>query len=139
MATIEKFTQCTKVRQMRYFGPEFKKQKVREVEQNLCGVSDISKEYEVTRAAVYKWIYKYSAMRKKGERQIVESESDTKKLHLLRERVRELERIIGQKQLLIDFQEKVIELAEQEYKVDIKKKFGDKPCSGIGLTGKTIE
>ena len=134
MATLEKFNQSYKSRLLRNFSEGFKKQKVREIERNLCTVSEISREYEVSRAAVYKWIYKYSAMRKKGVKQIVESKSDTKKIQALRERVKELERIIGQKQLLLDFQEKVIELAEQEYKVDIKKKFGGKPFSGIGIT-----
>jgi transposase len=33
----------------------------------------------------------------------------------------ELERIVGQKQIIINFQNKMIELAEQEYQVDIKK------------------
>lgn len=139
MATIEKFDQRTKIRQMRYFSEGFKKQKVRDIERNLCKVRDICKEYEVSDTAVYNWIYKYSAMRKKVERQVVESESDTKKILALREHVKELERIIGQKQLLIDFQEKVIELAEQEYKLDIKKKFGGKPLSGTGITGGSIE
>jgi transposase-like protein len=138
MATIEKFKQSTKARQMRYFSEEFKKQKVREIEKNLCRFNDVCKEYEVSRTAVYRWIYKYSSMRKKGEKQVVESESDTKKILALRERVKELERIIGQKQLLIDFQEKVIEVAEQEYKVDIKKKFGGKPSSGTGITVDSI-
>jgi len=36
---------------------------------------------------------------------------------------------------LIDFQQKVIELAEEAYKVDIKKKFGGKPSSGSGIIG----
>jgi len=78
-------------------------------------------------------------MRKKGVRQVIESESDTKKLLALRERLKELERIIGQKQLLIDFQEKVIEMAEDEYHVDIKKKFGGKLSSGTGLTENSSE
>jgi transposase-like protein len=134
MATVEKYEQSRQARQTRYFSEGFKKQKVRDIEQNLCGIRDICKEYEVTRAAIYKWIYKYSAMRKKGVRQVIESESDTKKLLVLRERLKELERIIGQKQLLIDFQEKVIEMAEDEYHVDIKKKFGGKLSSGTGLT-----
>lgn len=134
MATVEKFTQSTRARQLRYFSEEFRKQKVRDIEQNLSEIRDICKEYEVTRTAVYKWIYKYSAMRKKGEKQVIEIESDTKKVLALRERLKELERIIGQKQLLIDFQEKVIEMAEEEYHVDIKKKFGDKLYFGSGLT-----
>ena len=139
MATVEKYEQSTQARQSRYFSDGFKKQKVRDLEQNLCQIRDICKEYEVTRAAVYKWIYKFSAMRKKGVRQVVESESDTKKLLALRERLKELERIIGQKQLLIDFQEKVIEMAENEYHVDIKKKFGAKYYSGTGLTESVSE
>lgn len=134
MATRKQFTQTTKQRQYRYFSEKFKKQKVRDIENNLIGVSELCREYEVTRTAVYKWIYKYSAMKKKGIRQVIETESDTKKLQALKEQVRELERALGQKQLLIDFQSKVIELAEEEYQIDIKKKFGRPPYSGSGTT-----
>ena len=77
-------------------------------------------------------------MRKKTERQVVESDSESVRFNKLQERVKELERIIGQKQLLIDFQDKVIELAEDEYSVDIKKKFGEQPLSGTGLTAINI-
>jgi hypothetical protein len=41
---------------------------------------------------------------------------------------------VGQKQLQIDFQLKMIELAEKPYGVDNKKKFGDAPSSGSGKT-----
>ena len=135
MATIKQFQQSTKQRQYRYFSEEFKKQKVRDIENNLLTVSDICKEYEVSDTAVYKWIYKYSAMRKKGIKQVIESDSDTKKLQALKEHIKELERALGQKQLLIDFQSKVIDLAEEEYQIDIKKKFGGPPYSGSGTTG----
>lgn len=132
MATIKNFTQSTKQRQYRYFSNEFKKQKVRDIENNILKVSDICKEYEVSSAAVYKWIYKYSAMKKKGVRQVVETDSDTKKIKALKEHIKELERSLGQKQMLIDFQAKVIDLAEEEYKIDIKKNFGGQPYSGSG-------
>jgi len=132
MATLTRFKQTTLERQNRYFSEEFKKQKVREIEKNLCSVAEISNEYEVTRAAIYKWIYKYSVMRKKGIKQVIESESDTKKIKALKEQVKELERALGRKQLMVDFQSKVIDLAEEEYQIDIKKKFGDKPCYGSG-------
>ncbi len=39
----------------------------------------------------------------------------------LKSEITELHRIIGEKQILLDLQEKLIELAEVEYKVDIKK------------------
>ena len=41
----------------------------------------------------------------------------------LKKKVAELERIIGQKQVLLDFKDKMIEIAEQTYGVKIKKKF----------------
>ena len=63
----------------------------------------------------------------KGSKTVVESESDTRKLLEYKQRIAELERTIGQKQLMIDFQAKMIELAEQEYGVDIKKKFVKEP------------
>jgi GTPase involved in cell partitioning and DNA repair len=92
------------------------------------------KEYQISRTSIYKWLYKYSKMIKKGERQIVERKSDTRKMQELRERIKELERVIGQKQLLIEFQQKMIDLAEQTYDVDIKKKLSSKLSFGSGPT-----
>ena len=60
-------------------------------------------------------------MAKKQVKQVVEAKSDTVKIKALEERIKELERIIGQKQLLLDFKEKMIEIAESTYGVDIKK------------------
>lgn len=135
MATIEVYKKLTiQERQNRYFSEEFRRRKVREIERNLTTVSEVCRAYQVSTTAVYKWLYKYSVMRKKGLKQVVEAKSDTRKLQQLKERVKELEQIIGQKQLLIDFQQKVIELTEKEYQIDIKKKFGDKPSSGSGTT-----
>ena len=134
MAKREQISLTRQERQNRYFSESFKRGKVLEIEKGLIGVSELAREYELTRSAIYKWIYKYSGMRKKKERLILENDSDTRKLQLMKEKIRELERIIGQKQILIDFQQKVIELAEEEYKVDIKKKFGEKPYSGTGST-----
>lgn len=71
----------------------------------------------------------------KGVRTIVEADSDTRKLLELKTKVAELERIIGQKQVMLDFKDKMIELAEEAYGVDIKKKFGSEPSSGVGNTG----
>ena len=43
-------------------------------------------------------------------------------LPALQKRVAELERMLGQKQTEIEFKNKMIDLAEQTYGVDIKKK-----------------
>lgn len=121
-----------RVRQNRFFSDEFKKRRVRELENNLVTVTEICKTYQVSRTSVYKWIYKYSAMAKKQHKQVVEPRSDTRKIKLLEQRIKELERIVGQKQILLEFKDKMIDIAEQTYDVDIKKKLGSKLSSGTG-------
>jgi hypothetical protein len=76
-------------------------------------------------------------MKEKKERLIVESQSDTIQLLELKKKVAELERVVGQKQLLIDFQQKLIDLAEQEYRIDIKKKFSGEQSSTTGKAEKS--
>lgn len=139
MAKIEQFKQTRLQRQNRYFSEEFKKQKVQEIEQNLTQITEIVIEYEVSRSSVYQWIYKYSQNRRRGTKQVIEVMSDTNKIKALKEQIKSLEQALGQKQMLLDFKSKVIELAEEEYKVDIKKKFGDKPSYGSGTTEETTE
>lgn len=133
------FNQEQRVLQNRYFSDEFKKKKVREFENNLTSVADICRTYSVSRTSVYKWIYKYSIMAKKQVKQVVEAKSDTKKIKALEDRIKELERVIGQKQLLIEFKDKMIEIAESTYGVDIKKKVSSKLSSGTTSTGKSTK
>ena len=134
MATPEKLAQVRRIREYRYFSEEFKRRKVKDLEKNLVNIPELCKEYQVSRTSVYNWLYKYSKMVKKGERQIVERKSDTRKIQELRDRIKELERVVGQKQLMIEFQQKMIELAEETYEVDIKKKLSSKLSSGTGQT-----
>lgn len=122
-------------RQNRYFSEDFKRKKVRELDQNITSVKEIVKEYEVSRSSIYQWIYKYSLHRKRGTKQVIEAMSDTQKIKALKDQIKALEQALGQKQMLIDFQSKVIDLAEEEYQIDIKKKFGDKPSFGSGTAG----
>ncbi len=119
----------------RYFSTDFKKKRVQELEKNMNTISDICQTYKVSRTSVYRWIYKFSNMANKQVRQVVESKSDTKKIQFMESRIKELERIVGQKQILIEFQDKMIEIAEQTYQIDIKKKLGLKLSSGTGSPG----
>jgi transposase-like protein len=123
-------------RQIRYFSESFKKQKVREIERNLTTVLMVSREYEVSDTAVYNWLYKYSVLRARQVRQIIEPMSDSHKIQELRKKIQELEQLVGQKQIQLEFKEKMIDLAEQMYNVDIKKKLGSKLSSGSGSTEK---
>jgi transposase-like protein len=125
-----------KRQEFRYFSEDFRKEKVREIEKGLSSVREVSKAYGVSGAAIYKWIYRYSMERKKSIRVVVEKRSSTVKLLELKERLRELEQIIGQKQLLLDFQEKLLELASDEVGYDLKKKYGSRLKAGSGKIGK---
>jgi transposase len=136
MTKIGILDQEKRVQFNRRFSEDFKKSKVKELERNLVSISDICRTYSVSRSAIYKWIYKYSIMAKKNVRQIVEAKSDTKKIQALEERIKELERLVGQKQILLEFKDKMIEIAEKTYGVDIKKKASSKPSSGSTSTKK---
>ena len=137
MAKVNYFDHENKPQFQRSFSEDFKKKKVRELERNITSVTDISRTYSVSRSAVYKWIYKYSAMAKKQVKQVVEAKSDTLKIKALEDRIKELERVVGQKQLLLEFKDKMIEIAEATYNVDIKKKEGFRLSSGITSIGKS--
>lgn len=71
-------------------------------------------------------------MSAKKERIIVETESDTKQLLELKRKVAELEQIVGQKQILLEFKDKMIDIAEEMYGVDIKKKLFTQLSKGFG-------
>lgn len=134
MATREQFVLSTAERRKRRFSDEFKKQKVKELELKQTTVLEVSRAYQVSTKNVYGWLAKFGKSYKKDVRLIVEMESDTKMLLELKAKIAELERIIGQKQLTIDFQAKMIDLAEEVYGVDIKKKLESKPLSTSGST-----
>jgi transposase-like protein len=116
-------------RRRRSFSEDFKRKKVQEIETGQSRVCDICRQYQVSTTNVYRWISKFGSMRSKKERLIVETQSDTIQNIELKKRVAELERIVGQKQIIIDFQEKMIDLAEEEYGIDIKKKYEIRPSS----------
>jgi transposase-like protein len=139
MRTNSIFTEELRSRQNRYFSPDIKKKIVKDLEKNLATVDQVCKIYHVSRTSVYRWIYKYSVMAKKQHKQVVEAKSDTQKIKALEDRIKELERVVGQKQLLIEFKDKMIEIAEDTYGVDIKKKVGSRLSSGTTSTGKNTK
>jgi transposase-like protein len=137
MANLNQLKLSTSERQRRHFSESFKLQKVREIETGQTKVSEICSQYQVSSSAVYKWIEKFGIMKDKKERFVIETASDTRQLVELKKRISELERIIGQKQIQIDFQSKMIDLAEETYGVDIKKKFFTPPSATSGNTEKS--
>ena len=106
----------------RGFSEDFKKKKVEEILEKRISIAEFSKLYHVSRTSVYKWIYKYSHL-EKGTRQVIEMESEAFKTKKLLEQVAKLEQVLGQKQLEIDYLQKVLEAANEELGYDLKKKY----------------
>ena len=106
----------------RYFSEEFKKSRVEEYEKGKFTVNELSVLFGITRANIYRWIYKYSVYNKKGYTLVEKKDSGKQKVKELTDRIKELEQMVGQKQIKIEFLEKMIEFAEEDFGIDIKKK-----------------
>lgn len=111
-----------KHRNQRVFDLQLKLGLVKEIEKGKLTVSEVSKIYQVSSTAVYKWMRKYSQLYVNNHRVIVESKSLSKKYNEQSERIKELERALGQKQMKIDYLEKLIETASGRLGEDIEKK-----------------
>ncbi len=121
-----------KLRTRRLFSEEFKKARIREYESGEYSVVEISKLFDIQSALIYRWVHRYSIYNKKRTILVEMKDSAKQKLKDYEKRIADLERIVGQKQLNIDFLEKMIELAEEEYSVDIKKKVNTPLLPGSG-------
>jgi len=120
----------------RTFSAQFKKEKVKQLISKQVSIKQICEIYSVSRTSVYNWLYLYSPHHNRGTKQVVEMESEALKTQKLLAKVAELERILGQKQLEIDYQSKLIELTSEQLGFDIKKKIGQQLSNGSGLVSK---
>ena len=114
------------IRPRRIFSEAFKREKVKELTSNLYTIRSFCKLWRVNKQTVYNWIYKYSPDYKKGTTMVVQKESESFRTNALLVQVAELERRLGQKQMQLDYLEKLVELASKEYNIDIKKNFNVK-------------
>lgn len=119
------------IRKVRHFSEVFKKKIVDDLEKGIVKIPEVSLLYDIKKQTIYQWIYRYSVHHKKGTRMVVEMESEAKKTLALQQRIGELERIVGQKQLSLDYLEKLVELASTHFEVDLKKNFASSPSAGL--------
>jgi|ERR1044072_5143282 transposase-like protein len=124
------------LRSSRIFSEEFKKTCVKEYETGQFTVLELSKLYQIHTIIIYRWIHKYSTYNKRRIKVVEMSDSSKQKIKELQKKIEELERIVGQKQLNIDFLDKMIDLAKDQYGIDIKKNFDTPPSPGSAKTSK---
>lgn len=110
----------------RTFSTAFKKEKVSLIESGKVTVKELSIVYDVTPTAIYKWIKNFSKL-PKTERIVVEKISEQAKNKELLQRIGELERAVGQKQMELDYYKSAIEVISEQEGTDLLKKFKPKP------------
>lgn len=120
----------------RKFTDDFKRQVVKEFEQGTMSVRQMARLYGIANTQIYSWIYKFSIFNEKGCRIIEMKESQSSKLKEMEERIKELERVVGQKQIMIEYLDKMIDLTKEEFNIDIKKNFDTPQSIGSRKTTK---
>ena len=115
------------IRQRRIFSEAFKREKVDDILNKRISIAELSKLWKVSDTAIRYWIRQYSPTHKKGTTMVIQQDSESTKTQELLKRVAELERTIGQKQMVIDYQDKLLELASKELEIDLKKNFNPIP------------
>lgn len=124
------------LRKRRVITEEFKRQVVSDYEKGEGSVNQLSKFYEISTTSIYQWIHKFSKFYEKSVVVVELKESQMDKLKQLEARIKELERAVGQKQMTIDYLEKMIELANREFNIDIKKNLNTPQSAGSKTTKK---
>ena len=119
-----------RIRKKRKFSEEFKLKIVKEYESGEFSVLEMTKMYDISAQVIYRWIYKYSKYNKQSIQVVKMKDSQAHKMKQLEARIKELEQAVGQKQMNIDYLEKMIDLAKEHYDIDIKKNSNTLHCGG---------
>lgn len=130
--------QKLQIRERRIFSEEVKKKVVKDLTSRRTTIKGVMNEHQISHQTVYQWLYKYSPYHEQKCTLVVQMKSEETKNSELQKRISELERVIGQKQLEIDFLNKLLEIGSSELGFDLKKNFNTTPSNGTGGTGKSI-
>ena len=134
LGTVPSFTIEDKFN--RNFSEQFKRDKVKDLVEKRISAKQMCDLWQISRTTVYKWLYKYSPCHSPGTKMVVQMESEAHKTLQLLQRVAELERTVGQKQLEIDFLNKLMDVATEELGYDVKKNTAAKLSNGSGGTSR---
>ena len=126
--------QKLQIRERRIFSEEVKRKAVKALTSKRTTIRELMIEHQVSHQAIYSWLYKYSPYHEQKCTLVVQMKSEEIKNHELQQRLAELERIVGQKQLEIDFLNKLLEVGSTELGFDLKKSFNSLPSNGTGST-----
>lgn len=120
------------IREHRIFSEELKKKAVKELVSKRTTIKSLMAEHQISANTVYRWLYRYSPYHEQKCTLVVQMKSEELMNSELRQRMAELERIVGQKQLEIDFLNKLLEIGSGELGFDLKKSFSPPQLNGTG-------
>lgn len=124
------------INKCRKYTDDFKRSIVSDFERGNYSVPQLEKLHNISNSLIYRWIYKFSTFNEKGFRVVEMKQSSSLKLKELAQKVKDLERIVGQKQIKIDYLEKMIDISKDEFDIDIKKKRNTPQSTGSERTNK---
>ncbi|GAA0890896.1 hypothetical protein GCM10009122_05750 [Fulvivirga kasyanovii] len=119
-----------KLTRRREFSKDFKRARIREYESGEYTVRELSRLFDIQTTVIYRWIHKYSSYNQRSTVIVEMKDSATKRLKDYEKRIAELERALGQKQLNIEYLEKMIDLAREQFGIDLKKNSDTPPSNG---------
>lgn len=119
-----------KLKKRRYFSETFKREKVSEIKSRKITISELSSLYDIKKQLIYTWLKKYAPEVEPGVKISYEMETEAQKTLYYKERVAELERLLGRKQVEVEFLEQLISIASENLELDIKKNFSTELSSG---------
>jgi transposase-like protein len=122
------------IQKYRSYSEDFKRSLVSDFESGKFTVAQLGRLHKIKVQVIYNWIYKYSTTNERGIIMVEKSQSSTQKMKDLEKRISELERAVGQKQIKIDYLEKMIEIAKTDLNIDIKKNYNTPPSVGSERT-----
>ncbi len=122
------------LKKKRVYSEEFKRAIVKDFESGRFSVTQLVRLHGICSVSIYNWIYKFSTFNEKGSRIIEMKNSSTQKMKELEAKIKDLEGIVGRKQITIDYLEKMIDIAKDELNIDIKKNSNTPQSVGSKIT-----
>ena len=102
----------------------FKQKVISEIETGKYSLQQASKIYNVSDVSLYNWLRAFGKNHLIGKTIRIEMKDETDRLKQLEAEKKELESALAKAHLKIITLESTIEVAEEKYKIDFKKKIG---------------
>jgi transposase len=102
----------------------FKQKVISEIESGKYSLRQASKIYNVSDVSLYKWLRRFGKNHLIGKVVRIEMKGEADRIKQLEADKKALESALAQAQLKIITLESTIEVAEEKYKIDFKKKIG---------------